>query len=90
MYGFIKKKLITVIAFIGLNANVNPLKCVSMTNQECKVRPAIMIVNSNEFLFYPYSIAVNKCSGSCNDINHHVLNYVFLMLLKTAILKYLI
>ena len=69
MYGFIKKKLITVIGFIGLNANVNPLKCVSMTNQECKVRPAIMIVNSNELLFYPYSIAVNKCSGSCNDIN---------------------
>ena len=21
-------------------------------------------------LFYPYSIPVNKCSGSCNDINN--------------------
>ena len=28
-----------------------------------------MNVNSNEPLFYPYSIFVNKCSGSCNDIN---------------------
>ena len=28
-----------------------------------------MNVNSNEPLFYPYSIFVNKCSGSCNDID---------------------
>ena len=41
-----------------------------MSNQECKVRPAIMNNNSNEFLFYPYSIAVNKFSGSFNVINN--------------------
>ena len=41
-----------------------------MSNQECKVRPAIMNNNSNELLFYPYSIAVNKCSGSFNVINN--------------------
>ena len=29
-----------------------------------------MNINSNESLFYPYSILVNKCSGSCNDINN--------------------
>ena len=28
---------IVAIGFIGLNANVNPLKCVSMSNQECKI-----------------------------------------------------
>ena len=26
-------------------------------------------VNSNEPLFYLYCIEVNKCSGSCNNIN---------------------
>ena len=36
--------------------NVIPLKCVSMINQECKVRPEIININSNEPLFYPYSI----------------------------------
>ena len=41
-----------------------------MSNQECKVRTAIMNINSNEPLFYPYSIAVNRCSGSCNDIDN--------------------
>ena len=49
--------------------NVNSLKCVSMNNQECKMRPKIKNVNSNESSFYPYSILLNKCSGSCNNIN---------------------
>ena len=40
-----------------------------MSNQECKVRAVIMNINRNEPLFYPYSILVNKCSGSCNNIN---------------------
>ena len=26
-------------------------------------------VNNNEPVFYPYSIKINKCSGSCNNIN---------------------
>ena len=28
--------------------NVNPLKCASMNNQECKIRPEVINVNSNE------------------------------------------
>ena len=39
-----------------------------MNNQECKVRPAIININSNEPFFYPNSIFVNKCTG-INDIN---------------------
>ena len=41
-----------------------------MSNQECKVIPAIININSSELLLYPYSTLVNKCSGSCNDINN--------------------
>ena len=33
------------------------------------MRLQIANVNSNEPLFYPYRIQVNKCSGSCNDID---------------------
>ena len=54
------------IGFIGFNWIET---CVSMSNRECKVRPALMNVNSDEPLFYPYSILVNKYSGMCNDIN---------------------
>ena len=46
----------------------NVFQC-SIINQECKVRPSIMNINSNEPLFYPYSILVKKCSASCNKIN---------------------
>ena len=47
----------------------NALKCVSMNNQECKVRLTIMNISINEPSFYPFSILVNKCSGSFNSIN---------------------
>ena len=50
-------------------SDVNPLECISMKNQECKVRPEIADVNSNNPIFYPFSIKINKCSGNCNNIN---------------------
>ena len=40
-----------------------------MNNQECKVRPEIVNVNSGEPVFYPFSIKTSKCNGSCNNIN---------------------
>ena len=40
-----------------------------MKNQECKVRPEIISVNSNEPVFYPFSVKTSKCRGSCNNIN---------------------
>ena len=46
-----------------------PLECVSMNNQESKVRPEVVNVNSNEPVFYPFSIKTSKFSGSCNNIN---------------------
>ena len=40
-----------------------------MANKECKVRSEIINVNSNEPVFYPFSIKTSKYSGSCNNIN---------------------
>ena len=40
-----------------------------MKNQECKVKPETVDINSNNPIFYPFSIKINKCSGSCNNIN---------------------
>ena len=37
-----------------------------MKNQECKVRSEIVDINSNNPIFYPFSIMTNKCSGNCN------------------------
>ena len=40
-----------------------------MNNQKCKIRPQIVNVNSNEPVFFPFSIKTSKCDGSCNNIN---------------------
>ena len=41
-----------------------------MNNQECKVRPKIADISCNNPIFYPFSVKINKCSGSCNNINN--------------------
>ena len=61
---------ITAIGFISLNANAISMKCVSMNNEDYKVRSAAQNINSNEPLFYPCNVLVNKSSGSYNDINN--------------------
>ena len=70
MLRYIKKCFFTAIRFFSSNLlNVNSLECVSINNQECKIRPEIINLDTNEPLFYPYRIKTNKCKGSCNTIN---------------------
>ena len=84
MFGFIKKCFFTTTMFFGSNlSNANLLKYISMNNQECKVRPEIVNVNSDEPVFFLLVLTqVNAmvvviisiiCMQKC----------VFLMLLKT-------
>ena len=40
-----------------------------MNNQECKIRTEIINLNTNEPMFYPYIIKINRSKGSCNTIN---------------------
>ena len=49
--------------------STNPLKCVTMTKQPCIIRPKIIDININEHAFYPYNIKINRCGGSCSNIN---------------------
>ena len=70
MFRFVKQIFVSAMVFFSCNVlNVNPLQCVAMNNQECKIRPEIININSNESLFHPYSILTNKWGGSCNNIN---------------------
>ena len=70
MFWFVQRIFVSAMTFFGCNLlNVIPLKCISMNNQECKVRPEIINVNGNEPIFFPFSIKTSKCSGSCNNIN---------------------
>ena len=55
--------------FLSSIVSTTSLSCISVNNQACKVRPEIINFNSNEPVFYPFSIKTNKCSGSCNNDN---------------------
>ena len=51
-----------------------------MKNQECKVRPEIISINSKNPMFYPFSIKVNKCNGIVIILMIHMQEFVFLIL----------
>ena len=60
IFRFVKK-----VFFIGLTSlsnftKVTSLNCISVKNQECKTRPEVININSNNPIFYPFGIKINK------------------------------
>ena len=51
MFGFIKKCFFTVMTFFNLS-NVNSLECVSMNNQESKIRTEIILTIMNLYFIH--------------------------------------
>ena len=49
--------------------NFTLIKNISKNNEECNIITVIININSDEPLFYIYSIELNKYSGTCNNIN---------------------
>ena len=80
MFRFIKRCFFTGLAFLLTLTSVNllspaplnaiSLSCISMNNQECRVRPQIVNDNNEESILFLFSIKTNKCSGSCDNINY--------------------
>ena len=69
-FRFVKKVFFVELTILSSFTNATPLSCISMKNQECKTRPQVINVNSNNPLFYPFSIKTSHCSGNCNNINN--------------------
>ena len=69
IFRFVKKVFFTGLTILSSFTNAIPLSCISMSNQECKARPEIVNVTSNNPTFYPFSIKTSKCSGNCNNVN---------------------
>ena len=80
MFEFIKKYFHTGLAFLSTLSKVNLLSCISMNNQECKVRPQIVNVNGDDPVFFLLVLKqVNAVVVATISIMH-TQNYVFLML----------
>ena len=69
MIRFVRQIFISALLYSSNLPSINPLECILMKNQECKARPKIVNINSNNPIFYPFSIKINRCRGSSNDIN---------------------
>ena len=75
IFSFVKR--VFVLGLTVLSSSItSALNCVSMNNQECKVRPKIVDVSSNSPIFYPLSVKINRCSGNCSSIKICVPNVV--------------
>ena len=75
IFRFFKKVFFVGLTILSRFAKANslnsiPLSCISMSNQECKIRPQVVNVNWDQAVFFPFSIETSKCSGSCNNINY--------------------
>ena len=68
IFSFIKKVFVLGLTILS-SSITSALNCISLKNQECKVRPEIVNVSSNNPIFYPFSVKINRCSGNCNSIN---------------------
>ena len=80
-FRFIKK-----IFFIGLPIlsdfinTSSSLNRISMKNQECKTRPRIINVNSNNPIFYPFSIKISNVVVTVIILIIHMKKFLFLIL----------
>ena len=78
IFGFVKKVFFVGLTILSSFTNANslnaiPLSCISMKNQECKTRQVVNF-NSNNPIFYLFSVKMSKCSGNSNNINNLYVN----------------
>ena len=52
-----------------------------LKKQKCTVRKVVV---DNIYMTFPYKIKVDKCVGSCNDVEL-ILKFVYLILLKISV-----
>ena len=71
IFGLVKR------IFMGLSISIvnasNHTKCVSLSNQKCKIKPSLINLHPNEysqeFHYHPFLVKLDRCIGSCNTTN---------------------
>ena len=85
MFGLIKRIFIGLLSS-RVNAS-NHTKCVSLSNQKCEIQTTVINLHLNEysqeFHYYPFSVQLARCFGSCNcipnkteDLNLSIFNMI--------------
>ena len=81
MFGFIKRVFFTELAFLSTLTSVDLLSCISMNNQECRIRPQVVNINSKE-PFFPLVLRQLNATVVETISIIHMQNCAFLILLK--------
>ena len=57
--------------FIGLKSFNRSLagKCMSLNNEQCKIRLTLIDLNTAELRYYSFMITLSKCNGICNTVS---------------------
>ena len=80
MFAFIKKMFYNGSLFLSNLVSTTSLNFILMKNQECKVRPEIINVNSNELYFILLVLKQINVAAVVIILMIHMQKYVFLML----------
>ena len=64
---FIMKQVF--IAFLSFDKSL-AIKCVSLNNELCMIRPSLIDLNPVGPSYYPFIISLDKWNGSCNVVDH--------------------
>ena len=71
----------------GLVSASNPTKCISSCNRKCENQPIFINLHPNEysqeFYYYPFTVKLHKCVGSCNTFSGYLIKYVFQIKFKS-------
>ena len=71
MIGLIK---VFIRLITGLVNGSNDAKCVSFCNQKCRNQPTFINLYPNKysqkFHYYPLAVILDRCDGSCNNLNY--------------------
>ena len=68
MFSLIKHVFIVLLDFSSSLAT----KCLSLNDEPCTVRPALIDLNLIELKYYLLMISLNKCTGSCNVLSQKI------------------
>ena len=79
--GLLKGFFFTELAFLSTLTSVDLLSCISMNNQECRIRPQVVNINSKEPFFPLVLRQLNAAVVETISIIH-MQNCAFLILLK--------
>ena len=71
MFRIINKMFIVLLASIVTASNLP--KFASLSDQKCEIQPTLINLHLNEysqeFRYYPFTVKLDRCAGSCNTLN---------------------